>query len=68
MEKFIIEVHDGISPTQAFYYCLKVSQQGRISKTNKQPHHCFITTFANGVHVAVTRNKSGSERFRVHKP
>lgn len=67
MEKFIIEIHDGISPMDAFYYCLKVAQGKRISTSRNQPQHCFLTTFKNGVHVAVTRNKSGSERFRVHK-
>lgn len=68
MEKFIIEAHEGITPMEAMYYAMKVAQRGRVSVCCGEKQHCYVTVFPNNVHVSVTRNRSGSERFRVHKP
>lgn len=65
-DKFIVEIHDGISPEQAFYYAMKVASVGRISKSGGIDQHCFITVFESGAKVCCVQNEK-SERFIISK-
>lgn len=60
--KFIVRVEGKIPPQQAFYYCMKVAQNGGISDTGSG------TWFSDGTTVYVKRNRSGSETFIVQAP
>lgn len=63
--RFIVEVHDEISPEDAFMKCSQVASKGMISNDGKQ--HCYGSVFSDGTVVWCNLNKGGSERFRVSK-
>ena len=65
-KRYIVEVWDDMTAEQAFYRCMIVARSGLISETAGRPHHCAVTTFADGTRVDVFPNAK-SERFRVYK-
>lgn len=58
----------GCSAMEAFYYAMKVAQQGEISETSRGKQHCFHTSFTNGTEVSVIKSEAGIETFNITKP
>ena len=64
VRRFIVEIHDDITPAQALYYCMKITQGGEVSGPNDRRQHCYHTTFKNGASVSCVK-RGKSERFIV---
>lgn len=64
VRRFIVEIHDDITPMQALYLCMKVAQEGEISGPKERKQHCYHTTFKNGASVSCVK-RGKSERFIV---
>jgi len=62
--KFIIQIEDGISATEAFRRCVRVVAAGKVSETKAGKQHCFASTFQDGIAIFVKKNKD-SEKFLV---
>jgi hypothetical protein len=70
VERFIVEIRDGINPQHAFELLVLVLKEGRVSTTNGKAHHCHHiagTIDKNEIHVACIPNEK-SERFIIYKP
>lgn len=68
VERFIVEIRNGIPIPVGFDAVLHFVREGRISKTNGKPHHCHsaCVAFDNGTKgtiVCIPNRKS--ERFVV---
>jgi hypothetical protein len=63
MTKFILEIDDSASLSEAMELFQRVVDGGRVSMTGKQRHHCHLTT-RGGLVCAVRPNKN-SERFVI---
>ena len=66
-EKIIIENRLDDNMCIAMQYVYFVIANGKISKTGKGEQYCFVSVFANDVHVIAFKNDK-SDRFVVHKP
>jgi hypothetical protein len=70
VERFIVEIRDGIDPVTAIEAVRLVLKSGRISTTNGKSHHCHLSVFEIGNidhHIACIPNEK-SERFIIYKP
>jgi hypothetical protein len=70
VERFIVEIRDGIPLPVAFEAIRLVVEDGRISETNGKAHHCHVTGFSRNkekFNVACIPNEK-SERFIIYKP
>jgi hypothetical protein len=64
VRRFTVEVHGGVTPMQAFYYCMKVAQSGEISGNGEKKQHCYHTEFKDGASVGCAK-RGKSEHFIV---
>ena len=64
IEKIIIKNETDLAMRNALFHVLAVMDEGRISDGGKS--FCHVTSFKDGVHVVVRRNKA-SDTFIVWK-
>ena len=65
-KRFIVEIHSGIDPLNAFALCGSVMLDGEVSETGAcGKQYCFHTSFRDGIQVSVHKRKTGTQRFIV---
>lgn len=67
MRRIILNIEDGIPDQQAAECLIGVLRIGKISKTSRGEQYCFHTTTMSGLEITVTKQKSGTESFRIRK-
>jgi hypothetical protein len=57
---------DPLTIEDAVKCALEVVKMGKISETSRGKQYCFHTIAMSDVHVAVTKQKSGTETFNIY--
>lgn len=67
MKRIIINIDNNVTDEQAIESALAVIREGKKSRTSRGNQYCFHSVTYSGIAITVTKQKSGTETFRIYQ-